>query len=287
MSVVTMAEVLAKSPLYSYNERLLLAPVVQSGKMNFDVRLEAHSALVTNERSSADSISLNVSPFPDVARVLLQRYGALRVHMQVGSLPTQSYPSSPLDSIASLGETKHPNLGPSGIAIRAILVDYDNDKGPLERFHDLLRDLAGSRIILAPLDSTDSQRLHRFQHIEPSTIDGLSVSKVTTILPMEGSPVALEGMVAFQNMLLPCGAQAGIFSGADASAWSSLLLGVGNSVPRRRRGFWIDLQSSTPCHVGDLSGDCNYSLSQGLFYTIGTSGSALQQSESTSTSLSL
>jgi hypothetical protein len=225
-----------------------------------------------------------------------------------------------------------PLTGPSGVSVTVRFlkqqqqqvqhVDVDVNGTYSEReleldqsFLDLLRELVAKRFILAPLSTIDKRRLHRHRYSNTDTgsnIDTISTStshasvnkdtqrlgvvEMTTILPMEGSPFAAEGVKAFMegpsSSASPCGKDFGIFSVADATAWSNLLLGVpadgvvGSTPPQplasRSRGLWMTLQSSPSCHAStstessihtgtDDDNDtdaCTFQVSRGLHYSV-------------------
>jgi hypothetical protein len=341
-------------PRYSYKERISLAPVMTSKKdrdntsksnadLQYDVhvRLETHSSLATtnaqDDSGSGASSTMAASPFPDDIVELLQKYRALSVNIQVRNLATQSFPTSPFQSLELEEEAQEqaqenndiinnnlvpltsPLTGSSGVSVsvrflRPVLpvnVSYtDTETDAVEQqeqsFLDLLRELVAKRFILAPLATIEKQRLHRYRNTgtgtdtissSPSTSTTSShhgVVEMTTILPMEGSPLAAEGLKAFMarspsSSWSPCGKDFGIFSIADATAWSNLLLGVNvgvdppnpqyHTLASRSRGLWMTLQSSPSCHASTRVTDddddnnnetdaCTFQVSRGLHYSV-------------------
>lgn len=158
--------------------------------------------------------------------------------------------------------------GPSGVSVSATFLKKDNETwtaaGTKQTFMKLLYEVLSQRLLLAPLSTVDRKRVMR--HLQVNEEEG-GLVQVTTILPLEGSPLSSESLRSFLS-LLPCQERAGIFSVADSTTWSNLLLGASRQVKTalaKPKGFWIELSSDeATCN----DNDCPMLLSQGLFYSI-------------------
>lgn len=264
-------------------ERILLAPE-QNNEVH--VRFESKSTLVVSGSSHRGT----AVPHPLVSRdalELLTKYKAVRIRMQVASIATNSFPTSPMD--CQVDSSPAAFAGPSGLMVSAEMAS-DNAANARALFLALLKDLVGKRrILIAPLGSSlQRRRLHRFLETEKVG----NITKVTTILPMEGSHAALS-TEGFRSFLVQAGSNEGIWSVATASTWSSWMLGSvpgsldeaqtafgedptirsQTQVTHHRRGFWVDWSASYGCH--DDSVDlCRFETLYGLQYTVKVRGGA-------------
>jgi len=236
-------------PLYSHKERLLIAPTLENGVFQSHVRVEAHSSI--------DVLNGSLDRYTAITSIqslleLLETYEALCVTIQVRNLASQSFPSNPLEQIQPLDSLLPGTVTePSGVSVTAQFLNSDNAEA---RFLSLLRELVGRRILAAPLATLNKRRLYRHvqrQQQQYQDDSGIQVPRMTIVLPMEGSPFAVEGLRTLTNALSPCENDSGLLAVADATAWSNLLLGVATAPQlssTRARGFWLSFQSSPSCH---------------------------------------
>jgi phosphatidylinositol glycan class T len=265
-------------PLYSHKERLLIAPTLESGVFQSHVRVEAHTSIDVLNGMSDHSTAITSS---QSLLELLETYEALRVTIQVRNVASQSFPSNPLEQIQPLDSLLPGTVtGPSGVSVTAQFLNSDNDNSEA-RFLSLLCELVGRRMLAAPLVTLNKRRLYRHvQQQQYQDDSGIQVTRMTIVLPMEGSPFAVEGLRTLTNALSPCENDSGLLAVADATAWSNLLLGVATTAPQlsstRARGFWLSFQSSPSCHFSTLvnrngdtaSTNCTLDVSHGVHYSV-------------------
>lgn len=243
--------------MYKHTERILLAPSVTEKIVGVDVRFESQSSLRLSRTNHLLPTNEELTPFPIEVKDLMDRYSIMEATWQVSHQPWSSFPRSSLNSIPSLDNQRH--SGSSGIIV-SLKMRNDDREIAKTAILNFLRDLVAQRLILAPLSSIDCPRLHRYRKVDHKE----GVTHFTTILPMEGSPVAAEGMLAFQSFS-PCQNHSGLWSGTDADGFSAILLGRG-AVPGRQRSLWMSFQSN--CHNNNDQNECEYNFTQGLEYTI-------------------
>jgi hypothetical protein len=236
---------------FSPRERILVAPEGEE----VHVRLET---AVTFFRT--DGL---VSP-PGPALEVLRRHGAVRVKVQMGTASSSAFPANPLDQVDGSG------IGPSGLSVTVQFVGTVDAK---DRFLALLRELAGRRVLLAPVGASMKQHnLHRILHVEKLG----NVTEVSTALPVKGvsSVFSAEGVKSFLALAAETAAGASIlWNVAEPVAWSHWMLGTDRAGdrlagPERRRSLWIDWQAAPSCLAPhDVQEPCVVSSIQAVQYT--------------------